>query len=309
MKEPRHDEERIAALLAGRLEGPERDALLAHLSTADEDYEVFANTAAILREMEEEDAQAEEAGVQVADPPPRREVLLPSVTKRARGWRRSPRWAGTAALVGLVALVMLVLPDRSSRGTPLQMAQALEQPGAGPSTPGWTQPPWDRVRGEGSPVAVQAGALLLRLAVAIQAGDAAATRTLATQIQARYDDQGGSALVDIAARADAPVRELEPLLEEATERLEERFDPADVRLGAWLEAARLAALTRDEGFFRSSDVRAMLGRAQRLAGANADAQAAIEGIRTALSGQEQRDWNDLEKNLEALLVAIGSEQR
>ncbi|HEX2202609.1 MAG TPA: hypothetical protein VHG91_04910 [Longimicrobium sp.] len=55
MKEPERDDERLSALLAGRLEGPERDELLAHLSTADEDIEVFAHAAAILREMEDEE--------------------------------------------------------------------------------------------------------------------------------------------------------------------------------------------------------------------------------------------------------------
>lgn len=53
-----HDDERLAALLASRIEGEERSQLLAYLSTADEDFEVFANSASILREMEVEDARA-----------------------------------------------------------------------------------------------------------------------------------------------------------------------------------------------------------------------------------------------------------
>lgn len=306
MKEPRHDEERIAALLAGRLEGPERDELLAHLSTADEDYDAFANTAAILREMEEEDAQAEEAGVQVADPPPRRETLPPSVTKRAAGWRRSPRWAGTSAVVGLVALVLLMLP-RGSAGNPVRVAHGLARPGAAVSAP---EVQWNSVtRGEGSSGAVQAGASLLRLAVAIQTADSAATATQAVRIKERFDDRGGTALLQIAARAGAPPGDLEPLLEQATERLEGQMDGDGLRLGAWLEGARLAAITQDAAFFRGRGTRTMLRRAGRLAGEGAGARAALEGVRAGLAEEGARDWKALAENLETLLTSLGTGPR
>lgn len=52
------DDERLAALLEGRLQSEERDALLAHLAADEgEDFYVFANTARVLREMEEEAAE------------------------------------------------------------------------------------------------------------------------------------------------------------------------------------------------------------------------------------------------------------
>jgi hypothetical protein len=44
------DDERIAALLDRRLTGPERDAMLAHLAVACEDYDVFTGTADVLHE-------------------------------------------------------------------------------------------------------------------------------------------------------------------------------------------------------------------------------------------------------------------
>jgi hypothetical protein len=56
MMAPKHDDQRLSALLAGRLEGPERDELLAYLATADEDYFVVVNTGLILRELEEEES-------------------------------------------------------------------------------------------------------------------------------------------------------------------------------------------------------------------------------------------------------------
>lgn len=43
----------VSALLDGRLEEREREEVLAYVSVADEDYLVFADTASILRELEE----------------------------------------------------------------------------------------------------------------------------------------------------------------------------------------------------------------------------------------------------------------
>lgn len=63
MNKPVPDDERLSALLDGRLSDREREELLAHLAVSGDDLEVFAETAAILREMEEEDALAREAGV------------------------------------------------------------------------------------------------------------------------------------------------------------------------------------------------------------------------------------------------------
>lgn len=50
------DPERLAALLDGRVDGAERDALLARLADHDDDLALFAEAAAIQRALEEEDA-------------------------------------------------------------------------------------------------------------------------------------------------------------------------------------------------------------------------------------------------------------
>ena len=56
MTEPIKDDERLSALVEGRVAGPEREELLAHLSTSEDDYEVFTDTVEILSALEEEDA-------------------------------------------------------------------------------------------------------------------------------------------------------------------------------------------------------------------------------------------------------------
>ena len=49
--------ERIGSLLDGRLTGPVRDSVLAEVAASDSDYEVFADTAAVLRDAESEEQE------------------------------------------------------------------------------------------------------------------------------------------------------------------------------------------------------------------------------------------------------------
>lgn len=312
MKEPRPDDERLSALLAGRLEGPERDELLAYLSTADEDLEVFAHAAAILREMDEEDAREEEPGATGAEPSPRREVPpVPSMATSARRWpRKTPRWAVLAAFAGLAVLGWLAWPRSGMADVkPLRLAMNVGDAPL-PSSPS-EGIPGESTRGEGasgrSPeAAAQAGAFLVRLALAIQTGDSAATATLALQAQQRFDPQGGSALLEIRDRAGDPPADLRPLLEEATERLEDRLDAGHLRLGAWTDAARLAARQRNAGFFRSGDAAPMLRLAERLTEGDSQAREAVTAVRRALPADGRADWIALETNLDALLRAVAS---
>ncbi|HEX2081291.1 MAG TPA: hypothetical protein VHG08_26545 [Longimicrobium sp.] len=315
MKEPRHDDERLSALLAGRLEGPERDELLAYLSAADEDREVFAHAAAILREMDEEDAQEDGPGVK-AVPPPRREAPVTSMARSTRGWpRRPPRWAVLPALAGLVVLGWLAWPGGGTPDvSPQALAMSIQDAGAGlpfdASRPS-EGIPGDSMRAEAASgttpeSAAQAGAFLVRLALAIQEGDSAATATLALQTQRRFDPRGGGALEQIRARAGAPPAELQPRLEQATDRLEDRLEPGHLRLGAWTEAARLAAGRQNAGYFRSRDSAPMLRLAERLTEDDPQARQAVAAVRRELPAGDRADWTALETNLAALLQAIAS---
>jgi hypothetical protein len=312
VKEPRHDDERLAALLAGRLEGQERDELLAYLSTADEDLEVFAHSAAILREMDEEDAPGNETGGKVL--PPRREARVPSMSRSTRGWRKAPRWVVLPALAGLLVLGWLAWPGRGTpEVSPQRLAMSLGD--AGRRLPfDASRPsegiPGDPTRGEGPSErtpesAAQAGAFLVRLALAVQARDSAATATLALQTERRFDRQGSSALRQIRARAGAPPAELQPLLERATHRLEDLLGADPLRLGAWTEAARWAALQHDALYFHSEDSASMLRLAERLADGDPRAGEAVSAVRRALRA-DRLDWIALEQNLIAMLDAIAT---
>jgi hypothetical protein len=58
MVNDRMDVEEMGTLLDGTADEERRNALLARLSTADDDYDLFADTAAVLREIEDDDAAA-----------------------------------------------------------------------------------------------------------------------------------------------------------------------------------------------------------------------------------------------------------
>lgn len=311
MKEPTPDDERLSALLDKRLTGPQRDELLAHLAADDEDYQVFMDAADILREAEAEEApgKVEAEAVEGARIPPRGR---PAPHRWTHGTPR--RFAIAAAVVGIVVLGALAMRARAAAaaGHPVRLALALDHAAQG-LPGGWTeqQRPWDSERGEpaGRPAgrAAQAGVLLVDLSVAVAARDSANTELLATQLQERFDPQAApsSPIRQIAARAGEPATALRPLLEGATERLE-RLGRDYLRLGAWTEAARIAAHRRDEAFFRSGATRGMLRRAERLTAADPTALDAVSSVRAALAAQGPPDWNALTERLDTLLNEVAS---
>lgn len=303
MKEPRHDDERLSALLAGRLEGPEREELLAHLANSEDDAEVVINAAAILREMEEEDAEAAAGGGRHASPP-QRDVAPPSVQKRARGWpRNTPRWAGTLAIAGLVVLGFQTVLG-SGAPDPLRVAAALSETRQLP--PGRVEAPLPGdTRGGGASSSLEKGVHLMRLIVSVQAGDTARTAAAAEQLSQDVRRQA-SVLDEIANRAGDSPQSLQPLLEQASDRVEALSEPDYVRLGAWIEAAQLAVERRDPAFFATRDTRAMLRRADRMTRGNDDARQALTAVRGAIPVQTASGWDTLGSALDELLRRAGS---
>lgn len=308
MKEPRHDDERLAALLDGRLKGPERDELLAYLAAADEDYHVLVETAAVLRDVEARDAHAVRDGT---EPALAVESLPPSLTQRAAGWRRAPRrLALPALLAGLVVLGFFAFRGRAgAAGDPVGLAGQLAQvtlPADVDAHFPWSAPRGGASAAPSDEAAAQAGAMLAVLAVAVEAGNADITRDLAGDIRETFDPRGGGDLRRVEQRAGEPAEALKPLLKSATSRLEALLDRdrGYLRLGAWTEAARLAASQRDAAFFGTGDTREMLRRAGKLTQGDAAAGQALTRVRAALGGHPR--WEALAPALDDLLRAITS---
>jgi hypothetical protein len=297
VKEPNEDDERLAALLEGRVQGGQREEMLAHIAAADDDYEVFAGTAGVLRALEEEDARAGRAPV-------------PSMRKG--GWR-APGVRATAVVTGTLVLLLalgLVFRGRgpSPARTPQQLAMAADPDGQGLPA-GWRLvTPSGGVRGAGGGAVrnaqgILAGAMLVDLSIAVRARDTARTRELADRLNGQVErGVRGTPLQRIAARPDAPADSLNALLDQAAARLADRREPLE--LGAWLEAARLASSRQDSVFFQDGGGDGMLRRAKRLARGDQAALAAVAEVRAALRARGATRWDALEKSLAQLLSEL-----
>jgi hypothetical protein len=321
VKEPRNDDERLAALLDGKLDGRQREELLADLAASDDDYEVFADTASILRQVEEEDEAAlfaenvvEDRGGpgtgsvlrQIdADPAtenhPSNGVIPFRPRLRARPWQR---WAAIAAGLGgiAVAATFAARQGSSPRAEPMRLAATLEHRDQGVPE-GWAGWP-SSSRGEGDPAsAAQAGALLVVLSVAVQARDTADVQLYSEQLRSRYEPaMPSSPFRRLAERPGAPADSLERLVSLGTDRLADRLGRPHLELGAWVEAARLAADRRDGAFFQGDG--AVPRNAERLLSADTAAARALQRVRTALPATGPPRWNVLTPSLDTLRTKL-----
>lgn len=298
MKEPKENDERLAAFLEGRVQGGQREDMLAHLAAADDDYDVFAGTARVLRALEEEDARA------------RRRPVLPSM---GRGGWRAPELRQVVAVTGTVVLFLglgWALRGRSPSmmQDPFQLAMRAD-PAARGLPADWRLPaPSGSARGRSSGAerdarAVNAGAMLVQLAVSVRARDTAQTRALAERLSGQLDPgASGTPLQRIYDHPGAPTDSLAALLAQATARLADRRKPLE--LGAWLEAARLAANGRNSAFFQDGASAGMLGRAERVARGDQAALAAVAEVRAALPAGSAPPWDTLESGLGKLLSEL-----
>jgi hypothetical protein len=310
VKEP-SDDERLAALLDGRVDERRRAELLKHLATSDEDYEVFRDTALILRRLEE--------GAPAVDPDPPLVTPLP-VRRPVPGWYAPARWVALAAVLAALLLGGARLWRERAvaiAGDPVRLAARSNGREGLPE--GWT--PWAAgSRGDVVPArpteeeraayAARAGAQLVGLAVAVRARDTANIHFLAEQAWQRFDPAAGrgTPLRQIAAQPWAPPGTLEPLVERAVDRLEDQdhLEKDHLRLGAWVEAARLAAGRSDETFFRDPASRRMLEHGRRLTAGDAGARNALSRVRADLEAAGALQWVALQSHLDALRDELAS---
>jgi hypothetical protein len=320
---PEMDRNRLAALLDARLAERERDDALAHLSASDEDGEVFADAAAVLRELEAEDgvvvagetAADDASRVPEAEPAdPKVVPLRPPSTRRS--WRRPPaRWVALAAvLVG----ALLVLPSRFGGRDSGDFAALLANRDDGLPR-GWTAqpPPWRGTRGGGDAMidnarAARLGAVHLALQVAAAAREADDTRLLAERAALTIEGgeipgSGGVASTyrAIGQRAGESPSILATELAEAREYILGFVDEDYFTLGAWAEAARIAARQHDAAFFRVRDSRRMLERAASLPALDEATRVSVGALRAASTTDAEPDWRAVENHATQLLGYLG----
>jgi hypothetical protein len=318
------DDNDRARFVDGLMPETERNATVAHLAASEEEAALLADVAYMLADLdpdggvvadEDDDADAVPlyAGVDTATDP-KVVPLHPASTRR--GWRRAPaRWMALAAMVAGVLLVPLALSRTASTGSN-DFAVLLERREAGLPA-GWLdESPWRATRGPAdvaaaNALAVRVGALNVDLDLAIVGRQAEQTAELADQIAYLLENASwtGPGLVapgyhDISRRASESQENLAPSLAKTRDLLAETLDADYFGLGAWLEAARLAANTHDAAFFRRRASRKMMDRAALLLASDGEASAALEAIRTAARA-DQPDWTVLETQTRGLLGHLG----
>ncbi len=242
------------------------------------------------------------------------------VTRLHPGKRALAVWwlALAAGIVGLALAGRALWPRTSSAGEPVSLAERLAHVDQGLPAEWNRRPPWTSRRGDGgsevlSPeekaaAAARAGALLVDLSVAVRGRDAVRTRVLAEQIRSRFDPRAGrnGALRRISAGAGGAPERLEPLVSQATGRIARRLGREALELGAWIEAARLAAACQDTAFFRDRATRPTLDRLVLRTATDPPGRAAVDRVRLLLAEADPPRWDALADALLKLSREIAS---
>lgn len=300
------DDERMATLLDGRLDAREREDALARIADSDDDYVVFADAAAILREHEAQGTAAPKA-----EPASARVIPL----RRRPMWARpTAAWAALAAVLVALALIPVL---RSRMGNPYDPARLASRVGGGATRlpAGWMDArPWS-TRGAGEKLSdeaagARAGALLVDLELAVRSRDIAATTELAGRVRGLLDEENGAGAIatlydSIAKRAGEPPEQLAGLLKDGRENARSYVSEPYLDAGAWTEAARLAVQARDRHFFARRASLDEIARIVALPALTERGRAAAERVRATMATERAPEWNVLAADLDVLLGVLG----
>jgi hypothetical protein len=299
--DPLTTDERIAALLDGKLGEQERAALLAELGLSRDELEILLNSAATLSELEEEDraAGAIPIGAPRAAPPEPRKV-------RTAVWRRPAVLSAAAAAVLAIGGGLLLTRDRGGPSS-ASAVYALANPGRGLPYEQRTVLPANRGPDEGAlgrRGAVRFGVLAADLEIAANAGHRQQFSALADSIAdllGQAGNRGAGDYEQLASAGRIPSRRERARLQEETT---ETMDPAMAALGDWAEAARVATHFRDQAFFRSRISARYLHPEPSLRLPD-PVMARLDSVRDAVPAKGAPDWTRLESALSDLLKEAG----
>ena len=291
---PPVDPERIAALIDGRLDADQRAALLAELDASPEAFEAFSDAVAALRDIDGD----RPASIGGGTPP------------SGRAPRPFRSYAPPIALAAVILIAVALPLARSMRGGQLDEPRALAalvQP-----TDGSAIAPWSELRGSGDALsprarAVRIGARIVELELLVRSRDTSAAR-VALQVAALLDGipAGGVAASAYRSLAVTGTGAQSPAaLGEAASFAEQVAGRPEVRAGAWLQAARVAAGQRNEAFFQSSRTRDAERAISSLENLPASARAALAEL-TRLLAVSPRDWPAVENALSVLLREVAT---
>lgn len=289
------DPNRIAALIEGRLSKPEREHLVASIGDADAAAGILSDAIAALGEAE---------------------VVHPVRSAPRRSWHPGVWLALAAGIAGILLFPLAQVRIRgASAGGLGRYAMMITERGTRIPAD-WNDSPWDATRGakelSAEARAFRIGVRVTDLGVAVRTGDSSAARW-ASETASLIDPIPGAGPVaamysEIAAKSARPGPSSAALVDSVARATAELPDAELVRLGAWVEAARLAAAARDARFFASGESRALLREAVRSHAAPA-ARGAIEQLVRSTSEPGDLDWPRVQTELVRVAsVIVGQDQ-
>ena len=304
MNKPKLDAERIAALLDGRLDERQRAEVMAQLASSEEAFDAFVDAAAVTPQLT----------LRGSRPGAGRRWLR----GRTDGWRGpGRRWLALAAVLAGIAIAPWSWSRlwRPAADPGEQLAVLLADAGSGLPR-GWEGQPWSTMRGSSDGLAPRArairlGARLVDLELAARAGDRVTTGVTATDIAVLAEGLPAGGVVgalhrNIARRAGEPASQLTPALADGRVAAARLAGEDLVRLGVWLEAARIAAARRNADFFRADHGRALLDVSTSDVGLGEPARQALDRVDAAMPASGAPEWGTLERALTDALRVLGS---
>lgn len=297
------EHETLAAFLDGRLEPAERERVLRILAENPEEYEVFADAARVAAEM-------------------RGPAVVPIESRQ----RNANRWRVVVPVLVAAGLAAVAIAPRLLREgalSPAELASRLtvvSQPGAGSLAAklgaSWDQPGWSVMRGNAVEVtdsarAFRLGARATDVEIAIRAEDSTALGAVGEEL---VDLLGG---VDAGAASAAQFRRIVEFGASASES--DRTEAArSLRalmgqsvwfdLGAWTEAARVAALAGNEGDLRSlaDPLRGIIDRmTEDVTQVRNAVYPRLEALKIELAAPSEQNRQDILQLLTHVIVAAG----
>lgn len=315
MTRPEMDLNDVSRFVDGEMDKAEHERAVAHFSASDDDADLLADVAFLLGDAEEAPdaadlpARAKDAAGETKVIP-----LAPPSTARTRPRRVPAQWLALAAVLAGVLLIPFALSRSGGRDGDFRDIEVLIS--TSPGLPaGWEDQsrPWSVTRGSSDAViddarAARLGALHMDLELAVAGRQVDQTARFASQIVAMLDESdipaagfAASPYRQIATRAGDPADALAPLLKEGRETLIGLVDEDAFSLGAWAEAAQVAARQRDIDFFRARASQKMADRAATLASLDDPTRTSINALRAAGEADGEVDWAALEAHARQLL--------
>jgi hypothetical protein len=308
---PRHERE-SPGCRRGAHRGParrkafsaQRAEVLAQIDASPEAFEAYADAIAILRDTEGEQPHQ----------PPRPSDDIAQVALARRFGKRRAIGAGVGLALAAAIVFALVTPTLRSRSepdglpAPGLLLQSLSQLEDSRSIIGQSAP-WTEVRGGGDGLtararAIRIGVRAFDLEALVERGDSA-SRLIALEIAALIDGFPGGAPAAAAFRSVASGQPTRSGVDAALLAADGIVSGDDMRVGAWIEAARVAAAARDREFFHAAPLALLRATMGRIGDIPDGTTQLLRQIEVSVQS-ESPDWVAIQRDLDALLRLLAA---